>query len=448
MNRYQNIVLLVADSLRYDNTWGRTRKPLPRLQQHSYNYHQAYSAGCWTLPATASIFTGLMPHEHQATTRTRKGLARHYPILMEQLRELGFGTYQLTANSVTTDIFGLDRGFQVTEKVWQWLDSSKIPALNFFLLLSKRRMRKKVIKGDFITGKMTQDVKAGQAWLYSFCQMQLNRAEEIIKWRARQNKRTFLFINLMETHFPYHIGNRFKALSRNTLDKLEEIRSMFHLVNQTWLTSGKRLIKPDMLRLLRERQLRAWQRIAPKIDRFFQEITAAYPETLFIFLSDHGDNFGDENWLYHFGNVTEAGNRVPLIISTPDTDEGHDINFPFSTRQLYDIILDSACAPIGSINLEDYYEIPPCIQSYWYDLKGKTLPQFQHDQFAFVHANHRYVKQPDTWSFFNIAQHNSAAVQEEVFPGNPIYDLGFTTTEKEHLQRKLAGFQSFSESIS
>ncbi len=447
MNQYKNIVIVVADSLRYDTVWGLNQPNLPFLRQHSMNFHQAYSAGCWTLPATASIFTGFLPHEHQATTRTRKGLSNNRKTLAESLSEQRFETVQITANTVTTNIFGLDRGFQRTEKAWQWVDTANIPLLNIVLLSSKRRMRKKIMQGDFIAGKMTEDVKAGQVWFRSLCGRQLDRASEIINKNIQRNQRTFLFINLMETHFPYHVSPKFKAISQETHRKIQEIASMFHLVNQSWLTSGKRYIPPAMLQLLRQRQQIAWKRIAPNIDRFAQDLIQKVPETLFIFLSDHGDNFGDENWWYHFGNVTEAGNRVPLFISTPDCSEKLEIDQAFSTASLYNFILQSTQIPIGQVALNQFFENPPCIQSYWYDMKGKTMPQYQHDQFAFVYDNHRYIKRPDRWVSLEATRFNSASAKEDEFPGNPIFDLNLSVSQKNYLADIFNKFILFSQSI-
>ncbi|MBN2602315.1 MAG: sulfatase-like hydrolase/transferase [Candidatus Marinimicrobia bacterium] len=447
MSLYENIVMVIADSLRYDTVWGNNRQLLPFLNQHSMKFHQAYSAGCWTLPATASIFTGFLPHEHQATTRTRTELRKDRPTIAETLAKLGFNTIQITANTVTTHIFNLDRGFQRTEKAWQWFDTSKIPLLNFVLLMSKRRMRKRIMQGDFIGGKMSEDIKAGQAWFHSFCSMQLARAKEILTENTEKNKKTFLFINLMETHFPYHVSPKFKAISQSTNLKLREIFSLFHLVNQTWLSSGKRFIPPEMLQTIRRRQQLAWQRIAPIIDNFAEYLTLNFPQTLFIFLSDHGDNFGDENWWYHFSNVTEAGNRVPMFINAAGEFSGIDVHTPISTQQLYDYIIQSAELPIGKTAISKFLKLPPCLQSYWYNMKGKTLPQYQHDQFAFVHENQRFIHRDDQWFISDTTRHNSAAAKEEIIRGNPIQDLQYSTDQRKFLIDTYKGFSQFSQSI-
>ncbi|HAE30753.1 MAG TPA: hypothetical protein DCF89_06535, partial [Flavobacteriales bacterium] len=97
VSKPQNIILIVADSLRYDSMHLGTAPGLSYAESHGTKFTEARSAGCWTLPATASLFTGLMPHEHGATSQTRK-LSEHAPTLAERLQLDGFKTYQVTAN--------------------------------------------------------------------------------------------------------------------------------------------------------------------------------------------------------------------------------------------------------------------------------------------------------------------------------------------------------------
>ncbi|HKJ66464.1 MAG TPA: sulfatase-like hydrolase/transferase, partial [bacterium] len=258
MNDTRHIIFVVADSLRYDSVWSNGDAQLPTLQSKSTTFNHVYSSGCWTLPSHASMFTGLLPHQHGATTRSR-GLQDSLQTVAEHMREQGYQTIQLTANPVTTHIFGLDRGFDRTERVWQQANLKNVPFANLFVLAGKRRIRDKFLRGDFITGKMTEDIQAGQAWVRALGPMQFDRAKQILEEAEKAGQKVFLFINLMETHFPYHVGLQFHILSRGILDKLREIKSLFHLVNQSWLKRDKEYIRPKMLSVLRRRQKLAWR---------------------------------------------------------------------------------------------------------------------------------------------------------------------------------------------
>ena len=67
----KHIVVIVADSLRYDSVYGQGELGVDYLENNSAQFTNASSSACWTLPATASLFTGKLPHDHGATTQTR-----------------------------------------------------------------------------------------------------------------------------------------------------------------------------------------------------------------------------------------------------------------------------------------------------------------------------------------------------------------------------------------
>ena len=100
MSRPRNIVLLVADSLRYDSVHhGGAR--LPFTTAHATRFTQARSGGCWTLPGTASLFTGLMPHEHGADAQSR-GLRKDVPTLAAYLA-FSHVAYRIDVGSLELD---------------------------------------------------------------------------------------------------------------------------------------------------------------------------------------------------------------------------------------------------------------------------------------------------------------------------------------------------------
>ena len=66
-----NIVFVVWDTVRADHTslYGYARKTTPFLDEFAKNarvYDDCISAGSWTVPSHASMFTGLLPGEHGA----------------------------------------------------------------------------------------------------------------------------------------------------------------------------------------------------------------------------------------------------------------------------------------------------------------------------------------------------------------------------------------------
>ena len=130
--RPQNVFLIVMDTLRADRTtlcdYDRPTTPtLKRLASKGAAFScEAISPGSWTLPAHASLFTGLETHEHHAhsitsgvksfagTSHQSRILKRAHPTLAEHFSKEGYQTLAVSANPVVNGQMGLMRGFHTT----------------------------------------------------------------------------------------------------------------------------------------------------------------------------------------------------------------------------------------------------------------------------------------------------------------------------------------------
>jgi hypothetical protein len=448
ISKPRHIVLLVADSLRYDAFCDRAGSRLPFASAHGLCFHQARSAGCWTLPATAAIFTGLMPHEHWATCQSR-GLRQDVPTLAERMQLLGYHPYMISANVVTTDIFGLHRGFERMECVWRCLPTQK-RLRTLLVLAGKPRLRRKLCSVDYILGNLSDDLEAAKVWLQSSIDVVFSRALALLEDAHRRGKRTFCFLNLMETHFPYHIANTFETSISTLVGKLRELYSLFHLVNQSWLIRNKEYITPDMLRHLRQRQRWAWAYIAGRVDAFIEELRERY-QALVVFASDHGDNFGEQGWQYHFSNVNDAGTRVPLLWLWHDRDEVGDIETPVSTRDLYGTLLRAAGDPDTSLfSITDTPDRSiTMMQSYWYNNRGRTRPCFQYNQFAFVAGAQRYLHRRDQWFAAPITRWDEPEATFEALDAevNPLRERLDTPERLDYIRRAFDAYHAFAAAL-
>lgn len=443
----RNIILVVADSLRYDSVYKNNEINLPYIEANATQFHQARSGGCWTLPATASMFTGLMPHEHGATSQTRN-IRKDIPTLAEQLKLKGYATHQITANIATTEVFGLERGFDHVSKIWQQVAVRYNIMQKILALMGKPRLRKIIISGDDVMNRLTEDLEASKVWLQYTHQNVLDQARQLIADNEQANKRSFIFINLMETHFPYHIADTFHTSSTGMANKVREIVSMFHFVNQTFLQTGKLHIKPEMLKILRNRQRKAWEIIAPAVDAFVREMHQD-KNNLVIFCGDHGDNFGEDNWLYHFSNVTDGGNKIPLFWLEPKhSNKPAQIHTPVSACDIYSTILRTVGSTQGISIHKEPDESLSVIQSYWYNCHGKTLPQYKYNQICFVDNEYRYLYRMGRWFAAPISK-SSWEPPFEPIPNdiNPILEGGSTPRRQQKMSEILKNFILFSDKI-
>jgi arylsulfatase A-like enzyme len=448
MTMPRNVVLLVADSLRWDsvNTGGDHR--LPYLAGRGRAFHQARAAGCWTLPAHASMFSGLSPHEHGADSQTRA--IRQVPTLAERMKLLGYSTHMITANVATTEVFGLDRGFDTLDRIWKFVPGQHKKLHEALVLVGKPRLRKRMFSKDFVMGKLSEDIDASKVWLQSTSRDVFDRARTILDANEARGKRSFVFMNLMETHFPYHVSDAFETSAEGIIGKIREVWSLFHLVNQTWLTTDKAHISADMLNVLRRRQRLAWERLAPMIDAFVQELREKYDASV-VFCADHGDNFGEQDWLYHFSNVTDAGNRVPMVVLPHDHDLGDSCDVTVSARDLFGTILRLAGDrdPTLLSLLDDPHRSLPVLESFWYNNNGKTLPQYRFNQWALIEGDQRFVHRQDGWYTAAATQGCEPEARFEALPTtvNPLFDAIRDRSRREAALRSFGEFQQFSDRV-
>ena len=445
----KNIVLLVADSLRWDTVYGGDGARLPYAMRSGVQFRQARSGGCWTLPATASLFTGLSPHEHGADSQTRSVLDR-VPTLAERMRALGYSSHMITANVATTEVFGLDRGFDTLDRIWKYVPAQHKRFHEALVLVGKPRLRKRILSADFVAGKLSEDLDASKVWLQSTYLDVFEQTRQRLREGAARNQPGFYFLNLMETHFPYHVADTFETSAAGLLGKIREVIGLFHLVNQTWLTDAGQHISPEMLAVLRNRQRLAWERIAPMIDAFCQELREEWGATV-VFAADHGDNFGEQDWLYHFSNVTDAGNRVPLIYLPHDHDDARTIDAPVSARHVFGTLLRAAGDRDGALTsvVHEPEASRPILESFWYNNQGKTLDKFKVNQFGFLSGKTRFVHRTDSGWYTAPAQQADEPEQRFVPmpPGSdPIAELT-DRSERQAIDLSFSEFSRFSDGV-
>ena len=419
---------------------------MPYVLGNSVEFTAARSAGCWTLPATASMFTGLLPHEHGADTQSR-GLDPNLPTLAERLRALGYSTHQITANVATTEIFGLDRGFDEVVRIWKEVPPQHRKLHELMVLVGKPRLRKKVLSTDWIRGKLSEDIEAGKVWLQDTVDDIFDRARRILAQNDQRGIPSFLFINLMETHFPYHVSTIFEPLSRG-LDGLTEVIGLFHLVNQTFMTREKQPIAPGTMGRLKSRQRVAWERIAPKVDAFVREVHEG-EDSLVVVGSDHGECFGEMGWSYHFNNVTDAGNRVPLFWLEPGATAPRRVDRPVSARDVHGAVLDAVGTPVGPSIVRDPETSLAAMESCWYDSQGRTLRKYKFNQLCFVAGKSRWLRRNGAWYS---APPSTLAGEPEFVPVsaglNPVEEMSTDAEERTRLRRLVSDFELFSGRIS
>ncbi len=112
----RNLVLVTIDTLRADHV-GAYGSPagatphLDRLASRGVVFENAFTTAPLTLPAHASLLSGLWPFRHGARVNGSDGIAPDAPLLAARLHEAGFATGAAVGSLVLRSGTGLARGF-------------------------------------------------------------------------------------------------------------------------------------------------------------------------------------------------------------------------------------------------------------------------------------------------------------------------------------------------
>ena len=257
-----SVILAVLDTTRADavSAYGQVAGTTPTvdaLARTGLQYDRAYSNAGWTLPAHASLFTGLLPSEHGVQSGSDK--LDTVLTLAEALQRAGYETIGIVENPWLTPTTGMARGFE-----------------------------RFAAAGTNMTGKV-------EDWL-----------------RTRDGNRPFfLFLNIMDPHSPYEVRDTNPFLPAGIDTAAAKAVSQ---APDDYLC----LVKPGDRNLAALRGLylgdvhAADAKLAAILARI-EPLRARRPQIVIV-TSDHGEYFGEHGLVGHYVGVAEAVLRVPLIV--------------------------------------------------------------------------------------------------------------------------------------
>jgi arylsulfatase A-like enzyme len=287
--RRPNVVIFLIDTLRADRLGVHgyrkhdTSPDIDRLAQHGVVFENAYAPSPWTLPTVASLFVSAFPCEHQVLSRYER-LAGSADTLAERLKRAGYTTYCLYANAFLAPEFGLHQGF------------------------------------DFQRGTAGADGKEVGAAL-----------------GPQPAEPFFFYIHNLEPHNPYAFAPPhtpgFRTVSYETRRQIEshfmaykeagehDYRRRLPLGTndltdeQDRHLQGLRELKDDWNELYDASVRLADSRVGSVIRAL--KVRGVWDNTLFVVVSDHGEEMDEHGGWLHDQSVYEELMHVPLIIRFP-----------------------------------------------------------------------------------------------------------------------------------
>lgn len=273
----KRVVLISIDTLRADHlgAYGYARPTSPKLDAFAARgvvFTDVTSPSPWTLPAHASMFTGLYPGRHGLAS-SRAMLPDAVTTLAQHLAARGFQTAAVVNSNYLSQVFGLHRGFQ--------------------------RFR-------YVQESVTQR-DPGRAI-----------TEQAIAWAGEmREKKSLLFVHYYDVHSDYRSLPEYErmfaepyagTLDGSTAQLLDARRrglqfddaDVRHLVNL--YDAGIRQMDDEVARLL--------------------AAIGDDPETLVVVTSDHGEEFLEHGGVLHGRTQYQELVRVPLIVRGPGVPAG------------------------------------------------------------------------------------------------------------------------------
>ena len=260
----------------------------------------AVSQAPWTMPAFASIFTGLYPHEHGAISQIGK-LDGSQTTLTEILKEAGYATGAVVSHTFVDRNHGFAQGFDS-------FDQSHI-------------------LGEWpITSQGVTD-----------------RALDFL--RQRQQGPFFLFVHYFDPHYAYRdheqwdFSDAYDGWQRTRRQEIGHLRTQRHTLGDLDIEHLIDLYDEEIA--YTDAQIGRLLEFARQ-----QQLTE---DTAIVLVSDHGEEFMERGWLGHTISLHDEVIRVPLVVSLPGVDDrAPRVEQTVETRAIFSTLLDYLGLPYAA----------------------------------------------------------------------------------------------------
>lgn len=306
--RPRNVILISIDTLNASvvNELADAEAHLPNLGAlvaRSLVFTRAHSSASWTLPAHASLMTGLYPDRHGATARRRR-LSRGVETLAEVLKHAGFETIGFSDGAYVDHDYGFSDGFHRYD--------------------------------DFVAEDAPHDgrtiIRNGRRDDSDSLKL-FDRAIDLLEQREADDAPLLLFLQtyLVHDYFRVHPWGQERAK-----DALED--SDYYLA----CLSGQSKCSNRDWQALRELYEAEIEVLDVGLGRLMEVLRRRelLADSLVVFLSDHGEGFDPaRRRLHHGGRLHADLIHIPLLFSGPGITPGRR-DLPVSIVDVMPTIVD------------------------------------------------------------------------------------------------------------
>jgi arylsulfatase A-like enzyme len=298
------VLLVTIDTLRADHlsSYGYSRQTSPFLDElaaSGVRFERAYATSSWTAPSVASLLTSLEPTVHgiehgrleNQVVVKQEVLAESVTLWPELMREAGYRTFGVTANTHLYGRFGFDQGFDRYECVG-FLDADAV-------LAAVDSLRDEIVSGE----------KPWFLWVH------------LLDPHARYVPRP----PWIADYFPRHLKQWFP------------VRGV--LVPEGYKKFGAEVGTPlyDLIHALYDSEIA----YADDSVRKLATSLGISGSDLVVVTSDHGEEFLDHDRFGHGATLFEEVIRIPLILRLPGAEyAGRTVGDPVSLIDVLPTVLE------------------------------------------------------------------------------------------------------------
>lgn len=366
MPNQPNILLIVLDTLRRDrlSAYGCTRDTSPAFDDfstHATLFDRAISPAQWTIPAHASLFTGLYPGQHRVT-QGRSRLSGANPALAEILQADGYHTVAFCNNPLVSVLeHDLQRGF---DHFYHY--STALPHRPFDT--HQPKLRRDFIRWFRPYARRISNVFAQHDELFrlslhpfwvriwtdaiNFKGSTPDSIDDIIAyWGAHHaggaRQPLFAFVNLMTAHLPYRPPqtsvDRVAPYLRND-KRAYQFMNRFNADAAAWASPAEPPLEDWQTQVIHDfydAEIAYQDEQLGRLLTYLRE-SGMLDNTLVFIVADHGEAHGDHDLFGHGFVVHQELVHVPLLVYGEGFPAGERIGTNISTRRIFHTILEQA----------------------------------------------------------------------------------------------------------
>jgi arylsulfatase len=331
-----SVVLLSVDTLRADDA--ENLSSVQRLAARGERFVDAVSSAPWTLPAVASMTTGLYPHRHGAGRQGLEWLRVQRiepgtPSLAERLGDAGYASAAVVTNHWLVPGLGFEEGFG------HWDHVGDLPIGAPLLLDAMGR------RGD-LARRRSDPADAA------------NRVDRALAWLDRRPEGPFfLWLHLMDPHLPY-----WHAELPEPLRQAYGPGGGAELLTPA-IRRGEFRPAPGTDAALHAAYRQEVAYTDHEIGRFLDGLDARglLDGAIVAFTSDHGEEFWEHGRFGHGHAMSPEVLRVPLVLVRPGGPAGTIRTDPASLVDVMPTLLAAAglSVPTGLDGRDLTRPVPP-----------------------------------------------------------------------------------------